>query len=83
MKKFRILALVLAVFALTAMLFLVSCDKDDVEQDSCAVNGHKWTDSSWKSNGDATCTQDGTRSRKCPVCKTEEVEPDPDTATGH
>ncbi|MBQ9116526.1 MAG: hypothetical protein IJY04_05840, partial [Clostridia bacterium] len=85
MKKIRILALVLAIFALTAMLFLVSCDgggSSGGNQNSCEVNGHKWPEK-WTSNGDATCTEDGTRSRKCPVCKEQQVEPDPDTATGH
>ena len=81
MKKTRILALVIAVLALVSVLFLVSC-KDDTTSGDCSETGeHKWTD--WKSNGDATCTEDGTRYRRCPVCKKQETEPDAGTATGH
>lgn len=42
---------------------------------------HSW--SAWKSRGDATCTEDGTKSRKCSVCKAEELAVDEGTATGH
>ena len=82
MKKTRILALVIAILSLATLLFLVSCKNDSGKNGNCSVTGeHKWSD--WKSKGDATCTEDGTRTRKCPVCKKEESEVDPDTATGH
>ena len=83
MKKLRVLALVIAVLSLISVLFLVSCDKGSGgTTGNCAETGnHKW--GQWKSNNDATCTTDGTRSRKCPVCKTEEKEADPGTASGH
>ncbi len=82
MKKTRILALVLAILAMTALLCLVACKDDSGKSGNCADTGeHKW--GKWSSKGDATCTEDGTRARKCPVCKTEEVEVDPGTATGH
>ena len=83
MKKLRVLALVIAVLSLISVLFLVSCDKNSGgNTGNCAETGnHKW--GKWSSNSDATCTTDGTRSRKCPVCKTEEKETDPGTASGH
>ena len=82
MKKTRILALVLAILAMAALLCLVACKDDSGKNGNCAETGeHKW--GKWSSKGDATCTEDGTRSRKCPVCKKEEVEVDPGTATGH
>lgn len=82
MKKTRILALVIAILSLATLLFLVSCDKGSDNKGNCAVTGeHKW--GKWSSKGDATCTEDGTRTRKCPICKTEESEVDPGTATGH
>lgn len=83
MKKTRILALVIAVLALVSLLFLVSCDKGSSgnKGDACASGEHKWSD--WKSKGDATCTEDGTRYRRCPICKAEETDTDAGTATGH
>ena len=37
----------------------------------------------WKSNGDATCEEDGTRYRLCYSCGKREVDADPDSALGH
>jgi len=67
MKKMRILALVIAILSVAAMLFLVSCKDDAGKKGDCSVTGeHRWN--AWKSNGDATCTEDGTKSRRCPIC---------------
>ena len=87
MKKKRILALLIAVLSLMTLAFLVSCGSDettdggdgnDTNTDTCE---HKWTD--WKSDGNATCTEDGTQSRKCPICKKTESQKEPDSATDH
>ena len=73
MKKTRILALVIAVFSLVTLLFLVSCGNDSGSGSgsNCAETGkHKWNDKSWKYDvNSATCLEDGTESRKCPICK--------------
>lgn len=42
---------------------------------------HSWSD--WKSKGDATCTEDGTKYRRCAICKAEDTVIDKGTATGH
>jgi len=82
MKKMRILALVIAILSVAAMLFLVSCKDDAGKKGDCSVTGeHRWN--AWKSNGDATCTEDGTKSRRCPICKEQETVKDEGTATGH
>ena len=57
----------------------------DAECNSCGyVRGnlnHSW--SAWRSNYDATCVEDGTKTRKCSVCKMDEWAVDEGTATGH
>ncbi len=57
----------------------------DAECNSCGyVRGelnHSW--SAWRSNYDATCEEDGTKTRKCSVCKMDEWAVDEGTATGH
>lgn len=81
MKKFRILALFLAVFALVTVMALVSCDKDKGDSTGdCASGNHTWGD--WKSNDDASCETDGTKTRKCTVCKEPETVTDEGSAYG-
>lgn len=88
MKKKRILVLLIAVLSLMSLLFLASCGEDEVTGDNGDGGDtagddceHKWTD--WKTDGNATCTEDGTQSRKCPICKKTESQTEPDSATDH
>lgn len=57
----------------------------DAECNSCGYVRvdlkHTW--GGWVSNGDATCEADGTKTRVCSVCETEESIVEPDSAKGH
>lgn len=57
----------------------------DVDCDACGEVRtnvqHSW--GAWRSNGDATCEEDGTKTRKCSVCKTLETDIEVGSATGH
>ena len=63
MKKFRILALLLAVLMLPFSMF-AACKKD--EEDPC-INGHTWNNKE-VTVVKRTCTEPGIKERTCRVC---------------
>ncbi|MBO5906677.1 MAG: hypothetical protein J6Q85_00800 [Clostridia bacterium] len=74
MRKLLLLALTLAL----TVLVLVSCAFDG---SSLCDGAHTFT--SYVSNGDATCTQDGTKSAVCDVCGSTATVVDEGTRLGH
>lgn len=59
-----------------------NCDADcDVCLETRTNINHRW--SAWESNNDATCDKDGTKTRKCSLCKLEDIDTDVGTAFGH
>ena len=123
MKRFRVLAVILAVLMLPISL-LVGCNNTTPgDSDACADGNHSWgswirvqersctTDSirirlcekcgvqeeerreayghsfdenaGFVSDNNATCTEDGTRSKRCLLCSYRETEADPGSALGH